>query len=114
MLLQAGAATALHWAINSVKKGGTLSIIGVYGPPWNLVSVGSLMNKGITVRGNQASVKRLLPKLIDHVMSGRLNPKGIISHRIPLEEVGDAYHMFSAKRDNMIKPLLIPPRAYVA
>ena len=97
LLLQAGAATALHWAINSVKKGGILSIIGVYGPPWNLVSVGSLMNKGITVRGNQASVKRLLPKLIDHVMSGRLNPKGIISHRIPLEEVGDAYHMFSSK-----------------
>ncbi len=47
-------------------------------------------------------------------MSGRLNPKGLISHRIPLEEIGDAYHMFSAKRDNIIKPLLIPPRASVA
>jgi len=113
-LLQAGAATALHWAINSVKKGGIVSVVGVYGPPFNLVSIGSLMNKGITLRANQASVKRLLPKLIDHVMAGRLNPKGLISHRIPLEEVADAYHIFSAKRDNCIKPLLIPPRAYVA
>jgi len=114
LLLEAGNATALHWAINSVKKGGIVSVIGVYGPPWNLVPMGSLMNKGITLRGNQASVKRLLPKLIDHVMSGRLNPKGLITHRIPLEEAPDAYHMFSAKRDNIIKPLLIPPRAYAA
>lgn len=114
LLFEAGSATALHWAINSVKKGGIVSVIGVYGPPWNLVPMGSLMNKGITLRGNQASVKRLLPKLIDHVMSGRLNPKGLITHRVPLEEVPDAYHMFSAKRDNIIKPLLIPPRAYAA
>jgi threonine dehydrogenase-like Zn-dependent dehydrogenase len=114
LLLEAGNATALHWAINSVKKGGIVSVIGVYGPPWNLVPMGALMNKGITLRANQASVKRLLPKLIDHVMSGRLNPKGIISHRFPLEEVPDAYHLFSAKRDNIIKPLLIPPRGYAA
>ena len=72
------------------------------------------MNKGITISSNQASVKRLLPKLIDHVMSGRLNPKGLISHRIPLENISDAYRMFSEKLDNIIKPLLIPPRAFTA
>jgi threonine dehydrogenase-like Zn-dependent dehydrogenase len=114
LLLQAGNPTAFQWAVNSVKKGGIVSVIGVYGPPWNLVPMGSIMNKGITIRTNQASVKRLLPRLIEHVMAGRLNPKGIITHRVPLEEISDAYHMFSAKRDNMIKPLLIPPRAYVA
>jgi len=114
LLLQAGSATALHWAINSVKKGGIVSVVGVYGSPFNLVPMGSLMNKGITLRTNQASVKRLLPKLIDHVMAGRLNPKGIITHRLPLEEISDAYHIFSAKRDNCIKPLLIPPRAAMA
>jgi threonine dehydrogenase-like Zn-dependent dehydrogenase len=114
LLLQAGSATALHWAINSVKKGGIVSVVGVYGPPFNMVPMGSLMNKGITLRANQASVKRLLPKLIDHVMAGRLNPKGIITHRLPLEEISDAYHIFSAKRDNCIKPLLIPPRAAMA
>jgi threonine dehydrogenase-like Zn-dependent dehydrogenase len=52
-----------------------------------------------------------MPKLIDHVMSGRLNPKEIISHRIPLEEVAEGYHIFSAKRDNCIKTVLIPPSA---
>ena len=111
LMLQAGASTALHWAVNSVKKGGIISIIGVYGPPFNMVPLGSIMNKGLTIRSNQASVKRLLPRLIDHVMAGRLNPKGIITHRMPLEEISDAYHMFSNKQDNIIKPLLFPPRA---
>ena len=114
LLLQAGSATALQWAINSVKKGGIVSIVGVYGPTWNLVPIGNVLNKGITIRANQASVKRLLPKLIDHVMAGRLNPKGLITHRVPLEEVADAYHIFSAKRDNCIKPILVPPLARAA
>jgi threonine dehydrogenase-like Zn-dependent dehydrogenase len=114
MMLQAGSATALQWAINSVKKGGIVSVVGVYGPTWNMVPIGNVVNKGITIRANQASVKRLLPKLIDHVMSGVLNPKGLITHRVPLEEVADAYHIFSSKLDHCIKPILIPPLAYAA
>jgi threonine dehydrogenase-like Zn-dependent dehydrogenase len=110
-LLQGGSTTALHWAINGVKKGGIVSIVGVYGPTGALVPVGNIVNKGLTIRANQASVKRLLPKLIDHVLSGRINPKEIITHRIPLEEVAEAYHIFSAKRDNCIKTVLIPPKA---
>jgi threonine dehydrogenase-like Zn-dependent dehydrogenase len=106
-----GSATALHWAINSVKKGGIVSIVGVYGPLDTLVPIGNVVNKGLTLRANQASVKRLHPRLIDHVMSGRLNPKEIITHRIPLEEVSDGYHIFSKKLDNCIKPVLIPPTA---
>ncbi len=111
LMLQAGSATALHWAINAVKKGGIVSIVGVYGPTGNLIPIGNVVNKGITIRANQASVKRLLPRLIEHVQAGRLDPKGIITHRIPLEEVGDAYHIFSAKLDNCIKTILIPPSA---
>lgn len=111
LLLQAGAATALHWAINSVKKGGIVSIVGVYGPTDNLVPIGNVVNKGITIRANQASVKRLLPRLIEHIQSGYLDPKAIISHRVPLEEVAEAYHIFSAKLDNCIKPILIPSSA---
>ncbi|WP_031526956.1 zinc-dependent alcohol dehydrogenase [Dyadobacter crusticola] len=111
LMLQSGSATALHWAINSVKKGGIVSIVGVYGPTGNLIPIGNVVNKGITIRANQASVKRLLPKLIEHIQSGRVSPKDIITHRIPLEEVSDAYHIFSAKLDNCIKPILIPPSA---
>ena len=111
MMLQAGSATALHWAINSVKKGGIVSIVGVYGPTDNLVPIGNVVNKGITIRANQASVKRLLPKLIEHVQAGRINPKEIITHRLPLEEVSEGYRMFSTKLDNCIKPVLYPSTA---
>jgi threonine dehydrogenase-like Zn-dependent dehydrogenase len=111
LLLQGGSTTALHWAINAVKKGGIVSIVGVYGPIDALVPIGNVVNKGITIRANQASVKRLLPRLIEHVHSGVLNPKEIITHRVPLEEVAEAYHIFSKKLDNCIKPVLIPPSA---
>lgn len=108
LMLQAGSATALHWAINAVKKGGIVSIVGVYGPTGNIIPIGNVVNKGITIRANQASVKRLLPRLIEHVRAGRIDPKGIITHRVPLQEVSDAYHIFSAKLDNCIKTILIP------
>lgn len=110
-MIQAGSPTALEWAINSVKKGGIISIVGVYGPTTNMIPIGNVVNKGLTIRANQASVKRLLPRLIEHVKNGIINPKEIITHRVPLEEISEAYHIFSAKRDNCIKPILIPPRA---
>ncbi len=111
MKLQAGSATALHWAINSVRKAGTVSIVGVYGPTFNAIPIGNAINKGLTLRMNQASVKRHLPRLIEHIQAGRISPKEIITHRVPLEEISDAYHMFSSKLDNCIKTVLIPPSA---
>lgn len=111
MLLQGGSTTALHWAINSVKKGGIVSIVGVYGPTDALVPIGNVVNKGITIRASQAAVKRLLPKMIEHVKNGVINPKAMITHRIPLEEVAEGYNIFSKKLDGCIKTVLIPPSA---
>lgn len=109
--LQAGAATALTWAINSAKKGGVVSIVGVYGPTANLVPIGNALNKGLKLNMNQAAVKRHLPRLVEHVKNGILKPSEIITHRIPLEEISEGYHIFSSKLDNCIKPVLIPPSA---
>ena len=107
--LQAGAATVLHWCINSVRKGGTVSIVGVYGPTFNAVPIGNVVNKGLTIRANQASVKRHLPRLIEHIQAGRIKPSEIITHRIPLADISAAYHIFSSKLDNCIKPVLVMP-----
>ncbi|MBE7940571.1 MULTISPECIES: zinc-dependent alcohol dehydrogenase [Ramlibacter] len=106
--MQAGAATVLHWCINAVRKGGTVSIVGVYGPTFNAVPIGNALNKGLTLRMNQASVKRHLPRLIEHIQAGRIKPSEVISHRFALEDIADAYHMFSSKLDGMIKPVLVP------
>lgn len=112
--LQAGAATALNWAIDSVRKGGKVSVVGVYGPTFNLVSIGNVVNKGLRINANQASVKRHLPRLIEHVREGRLKPSEIITHRLPLEEVSEGYHIFSSKLDGCIKTILVPPAAKAA
>lgn len=113
LMLQGGSTIALHWAINSVKKGGVVSIVGVYGPIDALVPIGNVVNKGITIRANQASVKRLLPRLIEHVKNGVIKPSGLITHRIPMEEAAEAYHIFSKKLDGCIKTVLIPPTATI-
>lgn len=109
--LQAGAPTALNWCIDSVRKGGSVSVVGVYGPTYNMITIGDVLNKGLRINANQASVKRHLPRLIEHIQAGRLSPKDIITHRLPLEEVSAGYHMFSSKLDNCIKTVLIPPKA---
>lgn len=106
--LEAGSALPLHWAINSVKKGGVVSIVGVYGPTGNMIPIGNVVNKGITIRANQASVKRLLPRLIEHVRVGNIKPSELITHRVPLEYVSDAYRIFAGRLDNCIKPVLLP------
>ncbi|MCU0758188.1 MAG: glutathione-dependent formaldehyde dehydrogenase [Steroidobacteraceae bacterium] len=108
--LQGGAAIVLHWCINSVRKGGVVSIVGVYGPTFNAIPIGNAVNKGLTLRMNQASVKRHLPRLIEHIQAGRVKPSEVITHHIPLHEVSDAYHIFSSKLDQCIKPVLVPPR----
>ena len=111
MKLQDGSATALHWAINSVHKGGVVSIIGVYGTTFNALPIGNAINKGLTLRMNQTSVKRHLARLIEHIQTGRIKPSEVITHRVLLEHLSDAHHMFSSKLDNCIKTILVPPRA---
>jgi threonine dehydrogenase-like Zn-dependent dehydrogenase len=109
--LQAGAATALMWAINSVRKAGTVSVVGVYGPTFNLVPIGNVVNKGLTMRANQCSVKRHLPRLFEHVKAGRLKPSEVITHRCELDDISEAYRIFTGKLDGCIKPVVIPNAA---
>jgi threonine dehydrogenase-like Zn-dependent dehydrogenase len=106
--IQAGSPVALNWAIDSVRKGGTVSVMGAYGPLFSSVKFGDAMNKGLTLRMNQTPVKRQWPRLFDHIKNGYLKPSDIVTHRIPLEHIAEAYHMFSAKLDDCIKPLIVP------
>jgi len=109
--LQAGSPVALNWAIDSVRKGGNLSVVGAYGPLFSAVKFGDAMNKGLTIRSNQCSVKRHWPRLFEHVKNGHLKPSEIVTHRIPLEHIAEGYHLFSSKLDNVIKPLVVAKAA---
>ncbi|ANI40416.1 zinc-dependent alcohol dehydrogenase [Mycolicibacterium vaccae] len=105
--LQGGSPTALNWAIDSVRKGGTVSVVGAYGPMFSAVKFGDAMNKGLTINANQCPVKRQWPRLLSHIQQGYLNPSDIVTHHIPLEHIAEGYHMFSAKLDNCIKPIVV-------
>jgi alcohol dehydrogenase len=106
--MQGGSPVALNWAIDSVRKGGNLSVIGAYGPMYSAIKYGDAFNKGVTIRGNQTPVKRQWPRLFEHVKSGALKPSAIVTHRLPLEDIAEGYHLFSNKLDGIIKPLIIP------
>ena len=110
--LQGGTSVALNWAIDSVRKGGVVSVIGVYGPAFNMVKIGDAMNTGLTIRTNQANVRRYLPRCLEHIEQGHIVPKDLITHRFPLEDIHDGYHIFSSKLDECIKPMVIPPSAH--
>jgi len=111
LLLQAGSGNALNWAINSCRKGGTVVLIGVYGPPFNLAPIGSVVNKGLTIHANQCPVKRHLPRLYEHVRNGVIKPSEIITHRIPLDDIADGYRIFTSKLEECIKPMVLPNAA---
>ena len=105
--LQGGSPIALNWAIDSVRKGGTVSVMGAYGPMFSAVKFGDAMNKGLTINTNQCPVKRQWPRLLSHIKEGYLNPKEIVTHHIPLDEIAEGYHMFSSKLDDCIKPIVV-------
>ncbi|MCE9669625.1 glutathione-dependent formaldehyde dehydrogenase [Myxococcus stipitatus] len=106
--LEAGAPTVLTWCIDAVRKGGNVSIVGVYGPPWNVLPIGTAMNKGLTLRMNQCNVRRYMPHLMEHIRDGRIDAKGIITHRFSLEQAPEAYHLFANKQDHCVKCVLTP------
>ena len=101
-----GSPTALNWCIDSVRKGGTISVVGAYGPLYSNIKIGDAMNKGLTIRANQTAVKRHWPRLFEHLQKGYFKPSDIITHRIPLEHIAEGYHMMSSKLDNCIKPII--------
>jgi alcohol dehydrogenase len=109
--LQGGSPVALNWAIDGVRKGGTISVMGAYGPIFSAVKFGDAMNKGLTLRMNQCPVKRQWPRMFEHVRNGYLRPAELVTHRFALDEIAEAYHVFSAKLDGCIKPLVVPGAA---
>jgi threonine dehydrogenase-like Zn-dependent dehydrogenase len=102
--------TVLHAAIETVRRGGTLSVVGVYGGMVDPMPMMTLFDKQIQVRMGQANVKRWIDDLLP-LVTGDDDPLGVedlASHRLPLAEAPEAYAMFQEKRDGATKILLQP------
>ncbi|ABF44344.1 Zn-dependent alcohol dehydrogenase [Deinococcus geothermalis DSM 11300] len=99
---------ALRAAIMACRKGGTVSVPGVYGGLADKIPVGALMNKGLTLRTGQTHVHRYLDTLTQHILRGDIDPTVIITHRLSLDEAPRGYQLFKHKHDGCIKCVLDP------
>lgn len=88
-------------------RAGTLAIVGVYGL-MDKFPLGVLMNKGITVRTARQPGQRYMPRMLEHVQRGELDPSLLITHRLPLENAPRGYEMFKNKEDGCLRAVFTP------
>lgn len=98
----------LRQAIYCCRKGGTVSIPGVYVGMLDKIPMGAAVNKGLTMKMGQTHVHRYLRPLLEKIESGEIDPSFIITHSLPLEEAPAAYKAFRDKQDGCIKVVLKP------
>jgi len=108
MMLATDRPHALRQAINCCRKGGTVSVPGVYGGLLDKIPFGAAMQKGLTFKMGQTHVHRYHQRLLDHIRSGAIDPSFVITHKLPLREAPEGYRMFNEKRDGCIKIVLKP------
>jgi len=100
---------AFHLAIDIVRRGGTISLIGVYGGMADPVPMLTIFDKQIQLRMGQANVKRWAPEILPLLLEGDpLGVDGFHTHQLPLDQAPEGYDMFQKKRDGCVKVLLKP------
>lgn len=106
--VERGTIKVLETAISAVRRGGVVSIVGVYGTPYDNFPLGQAFDKGISLRMGQAPVQRYIDKLIELVAAEKVRLDDIITHTLPLQEAVHAYEIFNEKKDNCVKVVLKP------
>jgi threonine dehydrogenase-like Zn-dependent dehydrogenase len=98
----------LRQAIMACKKGGTVSVPGVYAGLIDKLPMGAFMNKGLTMKTGQTHMMRYMEPLLKRVQEGEIDPSFVISHQLPLDRAPQAYRMFRDKQDQCTKVVLKP------
>jgi threonine dehydrogenase-like Zn-dependent dehydrogenase len=98
----------LREAIMCCRKGGTVSVPGVYVGLLDKIPFGAAMNKGLTFKMGQTHVPRYHHQLLKRIEAGEIDPSFVITHVLPLEEGPNAYKTFREKKDGCIKVVLKP------
>jgi threonine dehydrogenase-like Zn-dependent dehydrogenase len=98
----------LRQCIMACRKGGTVSVPGVYGGFLDKIPFGAAMNKGLTFKMGQTHMMRYMKPLLERIERGEIDPSFVISHRLPLSKAPEAYKMFRDKEDHCTKVVLDP------
>lgn len=104
-----GPSQALSWAVQALAKAGTLSIIGVYPQTARTFPIGEAMNKNLTLKMGNCDHRRYVPKLLELVRTGVVDPTAILSHVEPMTSAIDAYRNFDLRKPGWLKVELEPP-----
>jgi threonine dehydrogenase-like Zn-dependent dehydrogenase len=99
---------ALRQAIGCCRKGGTVSIPGVYGGLLDKFPLGAAFAKGLTLKMGQTHMHKYMPGLLDRIERGEIDPSFIITHRVTLDDAPNMYRVFRDKRDACIKVVMKP------
>lgn len=108
MHAQVGSIKALKTAISAVRRGGWVTVLGVYGVPYDNFPLGQIFDKGISMRFGQSTPQRDIDELLQWVQQGKIQLDDIISHRLPLQDAAHAYDIFNKKEDSCVKVVLKP------
>jgi threonine dehydrogenase-like Zn-dependent dehydrogenase len=98
----------LRQVIMACRKGGRVSIPGVYGGMGDKIPIGALMEKGLTIRTGQTHVQKYTQQLLDMILDDKIDTTFLISHRLPLEEAARGYKMFKEQQNEVTKVVLKP------
>lgn len=106
--MEVGSIKALRMALSAVRRGGIVSVVGVYGVPYDNFPLGQIFDKGLKLCFGQAPVQRHIDDLIKYLEEGRIQLDDIITHRLPLADAPHAYEIFNEKKDGCVKVVLKP------
>ena len=98
----------LEWAVKSLAKAGTLSIIGVYPMTVKTFPIGMAMNKNLTINMGNCNHRKYIPKLVNMVRNGTVKPSSILTQKEPVTDAIEAYKSFDKRQAGWIKVELIP------
>jgi threonine dehydrogenase-like Zn-dependent dehydrogenase len=108
MRMETDRPVALREAIMACRKGGTVSVPGVYGGFDDMIPMGAFMNKALVMKTGQTHMMRFMKPLLESVERGEIDPSFVISHRVPIDRAPEMYKIFRDKQDNCTKVVLDP------
>lgn len=103
-----GSTKVLEACMSAIRRGGFVSVLGVYPVSYDNFPVGQFFDKGLTLKGGQVPVHAYIDDLMQAVVSGKVTLDDIISHRLPLSEVAHGYEIFKGRTDNCVKVVMDP------
>ncbi|MDT0177732.1 zinc-dependent alcohol dehydrogenase [Enterobacter sp. BRE11] len=109
--LEGSSGKALRQCIAAVRRGGVVSVPGVYAGFIHGFMFGDAFDKGLTFRMGQTHVQAYLPRLLSLIEQGLLTPEEIVTHHMPLEDAAHGYEIFEKRKDDCRKVILVPGMA---